>query len=161
MKTRITVALASVVVASFGIAAYAQDAPQVPPQPTSTTASPYTSSNPSSDQMSSPSSSGDMTSSSNIEQKVKHALTAHGVTATDVQVSFSNGTATLTGTVATHRDMILTVRDRIAKLIDSGKSEDDAVAAKVLADFDAKVDQAGTTGDRFVRQVYAELKATR
>src|SRR6185437_9058484 len=105
MKTRITVALASVVVASFGIAAYAQDAPQVPPQPTSTTASPYTSSNPSSDQMSSPSSSGDMTSSSNIEQKVKHALTAHGVTATDVQVSFSNGTATLTGTVATHRDI--------------------------------------------------------
>jgi cyclase len=63
--------------------------------------------------------------------------------------------------VATHRDMILTVRERIAKLLDAGKSEDEAVAAKVLADFDSKVDQAGTTGERFVRQVYAELKATR
>jgi len=63
--------------------------------------------------------------------------------------------------VATHRDMILTVRDRIAKLVDTGKSEDDAVAAKVLADFDSKVEQPGTTGERFVRQVYADLKATR
>ena len=63
--------------------------------------------------------------------------------------------------VATHRDMILTVRDRIAKLVDTGKSEDEVVAAKVLTDFDGKIEQAGTTGDRFVRQVYAELKATR
>ena len=63
--------------------------------------------------------------------------------------------------VATHRDMVLTVRERIAKLVDGGKSEDDVVAAKVLADFDSKVEQTGTTGDRFVRQVYAELKAAR
>jgi len=42
---------------------------------------------------------------SQIEQKIKHELTAHGVTATDVQVSFSNGTATLTGTMANHRDI--------------------------------------------------------
>jgi cyclase len=63
--------------------------------------------------------------------------------------------------VATHRDMILTVRDRIAKLVDAGKTEDEAVAAKVLADFDGKIEQVGTTGDRFVRQVYAELKGAR
>ena len=63
--------------------------------------------------------------------------------------------------VATHRDMILTVRDRIAKLLNGGKSEDEVVAAKVLADFDSKIEQTGTTGDRFVRQVYAELKASR
>lgn len=98
MKTRIAVALASLVVASFGTAAFAQTTPQA----ASTTASPPMSSN-----MSSPmsSSSNGMTSSSNIEQKVKHELTAHGITATDVQVSFSNGTATLTGTVATHKDI--------------------------------------------------------
>jgi cyclase len=63
--------------------------------------------------------------------------------------------------VTTHRDMVITVRDRIAKLVGEGKSEDEVVAAKVLADFDAKIDQAGTTGDRFVRQVYQDLKATR
>lgn len=111
MKTRIATALASLIVASFGTAAYAQTTPQVPPQSASTTTSPYTSSGQmtqdsnASNPMSGSSSSTGMASSSNIEQKVKHELTAHGVTATDVQVSFSNGTATLTGTVATHRDI--------------------------------------------------------
>ncbi len=99
MKTRIAAALASLVVASFGTAAYAQTTPQS----SSTMASPYTSSS-QSDQMSGNSSSG-MQSEDKIEQKVKHELTAHGVTATDVQVSFSNGTATLTGTVAKHKDI--------------------------------------------------------
>jgi hypothetical protein len=32
------------------------------------------------------------------------------------------------------------------------------VAAKPTAEFDAKVGQVGTTADRFVGQVYAELK---
>jgi len=63
--------------------------------------------------------------------------------------------------VTAHRDMVLAVRDRVAKLVGEGKSEDEVVAAKVLAEFDAKVDQAGTTGDRFLRQVYQDLKATR
>jgi hyperosmotically inducible protein len=98
MKTRIAAALASLIVASFGTAAYAQQTmPQTTPQSATTAASP--------NQMSSPMSSSDMNSSSNVEEKVKHELTSHGVTATDVQVSFSNGTATLTGTVAKHKDI--------------------------------------------------------
>ncbi|HWG67348.1 MAG TPA: BON domain-containing protein [Rhodanobacteraceae bacterium] len=98
MKTRIAAALASLIVASMGTAAYAQTTPQQPmPQSASTMASPQ------SNQMSSQGSG--MQSSSNVEEKVKHELTSHGVTATDVQVSFSNGTATLTGTVATHKDI--------------------------------------------------------
>jgi glyoxylase-like metal-dependent hydrolase (beta-lactamase superfamily II) len=63
--------------------------------------------------------------------------------------------------VVAHRDIVLAVRDRVANLIRQGRSEDEAVAAKVLADLDPKVQQAGMTGDRFVRQVYAELKAGR
>ena len=63
--------------------------------------------------------------------------------------------------VVAHRDLVLAVRDRVAPLVAQGKSEDEVVAAKVTADLDAKVQQAGTTGERFVRQVYAELKATR
>jgi hypothetical protein len=35
------------------------------------------------------------------------------------------------------------------------------VAAKVTADLDAKIQEPGTTGERFVRQAYADLKATR
>ena len=34
-------------------------------------------------------------------------------------------------------------------------------SAKLLADFDGKVQQAGTTGDRFIGQVYADLKAAK
>ena len=63
--------------------------------------------------------------------------------------------------VAAHRDMVLAVRDRVAPLVGQGKSEEEVVAAKVTADLDASVQQPGTTAERFVRQVYAELKAVR
>lgn len=61
--------------------------------------------------------------------------------------------------VIAHRDMVLTIRDRIAALLAQGKSEDEVVSAKVTADFDTRIQQPGTTAERFVRQVYAELKA--
>jgi hypothetical protein len=61
--------------------------------------------------------------------------------------------------VMAHRDIVLTVRDRIAPLVAQGKSEDDVVAAKVTADIDPKIQQVGTTAERFVRQVYQEVKA--
>src|SRR5436190_10851926 len=63
--------------------------------------------------------------------------------------------------VVAHRDMTLTVRDRVARLVDQGQSEDQVVAAKVTADLDSKIQEAGMTGERFVRQVYQELKAIR
>jgi hypothetical protein len=40
-----------------------------------------------------------------------------------------------------------------------GKTLEDVVAAKPTADYDAKVQQAAMTGERFIGQVYAELKA--
>lgn len=63
--------------------------------------------------------------------------------------------------VVAHRDVVLAVRDRVAALVNQGRSEDEVVAAKVNADLDARIQQPGTTGERFVRQVYAELKAGR
>jgi glyoxylase-like metal-dependent hydrolase (beta-lactamase superfamily II) len=63
--------------------------------------------------------------------------------------------------VIAHRDLAMTVRDRVARLVDQGKSEDEVVAAKVTADLDAKVQEVGMTSERFVRQVYAELKSAR
>jgi cyclase len=63
--------------------------------------------------------------------------------------------------VMAHRDMILTIRDRVAQLIQQGKTEEEVVAARPAADFDAKVQAPNAAnGDRFVRQVYAELQAT-
>jgi cyclase len=63
--------------------------------------------------------------------------------------------------VAAQRDLIVAVRDRVAKLVAQGQTQEQVVAAKVTADYDSKVDQPGTTGDRFVGQLYAELKGTK
>ncbi len=64
--------------------------------------------------------------------------------------------------VAAHRDMILGVRDQVAKLIQQGKTSDEVIAAHPTASFDANVLSAAPNGDRmadrFVGQVYAELK---
>jgi glyoxylase-like metal-dependent hydrolase (beta-lactamase superfamily II) len=59
--------------------------------------------------------------------------------------------------VAAHRQMILDIRDRVAALIKQGKNQADVIAAKPTADYDAKVSQPGTTAERFVGQLYAEL----
>jgi glyoxylase-like metal-dependent hydrolase (beta-lactamase superfamily II) len=58
-----------------------------------------------------------------------------------------------------HRDMIIAIRDKIAPMVAQGKTLQEVIAAKPTADYDSKVPEVGTTGDRFVGQVYAELKA--
>src|ERR1700685_3385368 len=57
-----------------------------------------------------------------------------------------------------HRDMILVVRDKVAALVQQGKTVDEVVAAKPTSDYDSIVPNASTTSERFVRQLYAELK---
>jgi len=60
--------------------------------------------------------------------------------------------------VMMHRDMLLTVRDRVAKMIKEGKSQEEVLAAKPTADYDAKVPNSKETTQRFLTQLYAELK---
>jgi cyclase len=60
--------------------------------------------------------------------------------------------------VTAHRDMILVVRDKIAALVQQGKTVEEVLAAKPTSDFDAIVPNSSTTSERFIRQVYAELK---
>jgi cyclase len=67
-----------------------------------------------------------------------------------------------------YRDMMLGVRTRVQQLITEGKTLDEVLAAKVTAPYDAKVPggllpagAAGTSADRFVRMVYAQLKGDR
>ena len=57
------------------------------------------------------------------------------------------------------RDLIATVRDRVAKLVEQGKTLEEVVAAKPTADLDAQT--PGVTpaqAERFVKWVYAEVK---
>jgi cyclase len=58
-----------------------------------------------------------------------------------------------------HRDMIVAIRDKIAPMVSQGKTLPEVMAAKPTADYDAKVPGGSTTIERFVGQVYAELKA--
>jgi cyclase len=57
-----------------------------------------------------------------------------------------------------HRDMILVVRDKVAALVQQGKTVEEVLAAKPTSDYDAIVPNSSTTSERFIRQVYAELK---
>jgi glyoxylase-like metal-dependent hydrolase (beta-lactamase superfamily II) len=58
------------------------------------------------------------------------------------------------------RDALVTIRTRVQKLIDEGKSEEEAVAAKPTQDLDARWVRQGTflTGDVITRLAYQSLK---
>ena len=60
--------------------------------------------------------------------------------------------------VKAHRDIVVALRDKVDKLVKEGKTQEQVIAAKPTAEFDAKVQQPGTTADRFVGQLFAELK---
>ena len=60
-----------------------------------------------------------------------------------------------------HRDMILAIRDRVDKLVQQGKTAEETLAAHPTGDYDSKVPQAKETSDRFVGQLYAELKSAK
>jgi len=66
-------------------------------------------------------------------------------------------TVNRTGLVA-HRDMIIAIRDKVAPLVKQGRTLEQIIAAKPTADYDAKVPSVGTTGDRFIGQLFAELQ---
>jgi glyoxylase-like metal-dependent hydrolase (beta-lactamase superfamily II) len=85
-----------------------------------------------------------------------------GMAGPNTKIIPGHGTTVDRLAVMAHRDMIITVRDRVAQLIQQGKSEQEVVAARPAAEFDSKVQAPNAAnGDRFVQQVYAELKATR
>ena len=54
-----------------------------------------------------------------------------------------------------YRDMLVTIRDRVAALKKEGKSLDEIIAAKPTAVYDSKWATSFTTGDVFTRYVYA------
>jgi len=68
-----------------------------------------------------------------------------------------------TETLKASRDMLVTLRARVQRLIDEGKSEDEAVATKPTKDFDAKWVHQGNfvTGDTMTRLAYQSLKGIR
>jgi len=72
-----------------------------------------------------------------------------------------HGDVTNRAGLVAHREVIITVRDRVAKGIQEGKTVEQIVASKPTADLDQKVGLASTSADRFVQQLYAELRSGR
>jgi glyoxylase-like metal-dependent hydrolase (beta-lactamase superfamily II) len=57
-----------------------------------------------------------------------------------------------------YRAMLAKARERVAKLIAEGKSESEVVAARPLADYDAKIGASEQASANFLRVVYNSLK---
>jgi glyoxylase-like metal-dependent hydrolase (beta-lactamase superfamily II) len=60
--------------------------------------------------------------------------------------------------IMAHRDMIIAIRDKVAALVAQGKSQEEVLAAHPTADYDAKIPNSKETTERFVTQLYQELK---
>jgi cyclase len=64
--------------------------------------------------------------------------------------------------VVAHREMIIAIRDTVAELMQKGMTVEQVTATKPTSDYDPKVPGGtGMTADRFVGQLYAELKTAK
>jgi len=70
----------------------------------------------------------------------------------------ARGKVTTGADVKAFRDMILTVRDRVQKMIAAGQTEDQVLAAHPTADFDTRWSNGRVHPDAFVREIYSALK---
>jgi cyclase len=61
--------------------------------------------------------------------------------------------------VAAHKAMMMAVRDKVAALVRQNRTQEEVIASKPTAEFDATVTGAtAATADRFVGQLYQEIK---
>ena len=80
----------------------------------------------------------------------------------DTKIIPGHGAIVDKGAVMAHKEMMMAVRDKVQALVRQNKTQDEVVAAKPTADFDAKVTgSTPATADRFVGQLYQELKSPR
>jgi len=69
-----------------------------------------------------------------------------------------HGTLATKANLVAFRDMLVTSRDRVRKLFDEGKSEQDVLAAKPLADLDAKWAANPQQAENWLKMVYNSFK---
>lgn len=79
----------------------------------------------------------------------------------DAKIAPGHGPIVDKAAVAAHRGMMIAVRDKVAALIKQNKTQDEVVSAKPTAEFDAKIGGPAANAERFVAQLYQELKAGR
>ncbi|MHB1021019.1 MAG: MBL fold metallo-hydrolase [Acidobacteriaceae bacterium] len=97
----------------------------------------------------------DYTSGGNIRGMVAAAERSLALVDAETRILPGHGPLGDKAALQNYHDMLATVQDRVQKLKASGKSIDEAVAAKPTSDLDAK--WGGSSGDAFVKQVYLTL----
>jgi cyclase len=89
------------------------------------------------------------------------------IAATDAYLKLANGQTKIVpghgelankAMVVQYRAMLVDARDRMAKLVKAGKTEDEVVAAKPFADYDTKLGATPQQSTNFIRVVYHSLK---
>jgi glyoxylase-like metal-dependent hydrolase (beta-lactamase superfamily II) len=95
---------------------------------------------------------------------------AIGICGPNTKVVPGHGPVMNRADVIAHKDMLMNVRDRVSKLIQEGKTEDEVLAAHPTASYDAvflngiaQYYDENTivryrNGDAFIKQVYEQLK---
>ena len=80
----------------------------------------------------------------------------------DTKIIPGHGATVDKAAVTAHKAMMVAVRDKVAALLRQNKTQEEVIAAKPTSEFDAKVTGATPmTADRFVGQLYQELKSSR
>jgi glyoxylase-like metal-dependent hydrolase (beta-lactamase superfamily II) len=69
-----------------------------------------------------------------------------------------HGAITNRAAIVAHRDMVLAVADRVRQMVAAGRTVEEVIAAKPTAEFDERTGNAAGSAERFVRQLYSELK---
>jgi cyclase len=76
----------------------------------------------------------------------------------DTKVVVGHGPLAKKADIAEFHDMLVTARDRIEKLFNAGKSEQEVIDAKPLADLDAKWAANEEAARNFTKMVYNSFK---
>jgi cyclase len=85
----------------------------------------------------------------------------------DTKLIPGHGTIIHRADLIPYRDMIFAVQEKVRQMIAQGKTQQEVIAAKVTAPYDATVPGgllpagSGTSADRFVAMVYSELKTAK
>ena len=93
-----------------------------------------------------------------IDGEIKGVDTVLQVARDDTKIVPGHGPLGNKAMIRDYRKMLTDLRGRVAALIAAGKTEDEAVAAKPNADYDAKLKVSPQAAGNFVRVVYRSLK---
>jgi hypothetical protein len=76
-----------------------------------------------------------------------------------IRIMPTRGKVTNGAEVKVFRDMIVTVRERVQRMIDAGRTEDQVLAGHPTAEFDARWGHGRVPPDQFVHEIYAAVRA--